>query len=316
MIGWLVNDCLTCIPGTKTFWHDLLEHVPGLIDKTGGYTAFSILPDRIENLVVVEGLPNYLIRNATFFRRLNLSCPQISFLQDCYDSKEQQIDVCNNSAAVVCNSNYVYEQYKHYLTTDIIEIIPIGIDFNLFKPLDDKDNIRKQLNILPNSILYVGSSANYPKGFNFIMNIVNSTNYNFCFVMKDSFNINHPRIKIFNKVNHNLLVKIYNSCELLLCTSVIETLHLAGIEAAACNLPLLTTNVGIYYNLQSGVWGINSDINNFVNNIKFIIDNKNIFSPREYFIGKKFDKKDCMNKWINLINNIMRKEKIHVDGGV
>ena len=36
--GWLVNDCLTCIPGTKTFWHDLLEWIPTLEDKTDFHT--------------------------------------------------------------------------------------------------------------------------------------------------------------------------------------------------------------------------------------------------------------------------------------
>ena len=29
--GWLVNDTLTCIPGTKTIWHDLLENIEGFI---------------------------------------------------------------------------------------------------------------------------------------------------------------------------------------------------------------------------------------------------------------------------------------------
>ena len=45
--GWLVNDCLTCIPGTKTLWHDLLEWMPNLIDKTNGYTDFRYLADTI-----------------------------------------------------------------------------------------------------------------------------------------------------------------------------------------------------------------------------------------------------------------------------
>ena len=38
--GWLVNDTLTCIPGTITFWHNLLEWFPELLDKTNGYTNY------------------------------------------------------------------------------------------------------------------------------------------------------------------------------------------------------------------------------------------------------------------------------------
>lgn len=55
--GWLVNDFLTCIPGTKTFWHDLLEWIPGLTDKCFPYP---ILADTIERLGV-ESPPDYII---------------------------------------------------------------------------------------------------------------------------------------------------------------------------------------------------------------------------------------------------------------
>ena len=45
-VGWLINDCLTTIPGTKTFWHDLLDWIPNLEDKTLGYTSFLTLTFR------------------------------------------------------------------------------------------------------------------------------------------------------------------------------------------------------------------------------------------------------------------------------
>ena len=66
-VGWLVNDTLTCIPGTKTFWHDLLEWFPNLRDKTNGYTNFSILPKSIEREAELFGAPDFIIRNGTFF---------------------------------------------------------------------------------------------------------------------------------------------------------------------------------------------------------------------------------------------------------
>jgi len=91
----------------------------------------------------------------------------------------------------------------------------------------------------------------------------------------------------------------------LLCTSIVETLHLAGLEAAACNIPLLVTNVGIYHNRPSGVWGVNSSINDFKSNIKTILDNKNNFSPRKYFLEQGLDTKSCMNKWRELIHKVI-----------
>ena len=49
----------------------------------------------------------------------------------------------------------------------------------------------------------------------------------------------------------DLEVEVINSCEMLVCTSRVETLHLSGVEASACNLPLVTSDVGIYFNLEN-----------------------------------------------------------------
>lgn len=304
-VGWLVNDCLTCIPGTKTFWHDLLGWFPNLIDKTNGYTNYNILADRLEQEAELEDTPDYIIRNATFFRKINLPCKQVSLLQDCYEERTQQKDVCNNSDVTVFNSNYTFEQYKNDIIGCKIEVISLGVDFQLFNVLNNKQELQQQLNILPNSILFVGSSDNYPKGFDVVLNLINTTNYNFCLVMKDDFNISHQRVKVFNKINHDMLVKIYNSCDILLCTSVIETQHLAAIEAGACGLPVVTTNVGALYNVDSGDWGVKVMNNNYIERIEYVKNNKNKFSPRQYLLKNKFDKESCKNKWINLIGRVV-----------
>ena len=158
--GWLVNDCLTCIPGTRTFWHDLLEWIPGLVDKTGGYTDYKNLANKIEKDATIA-LPDYIIRNATFFRQINLPCKQSSLLQDYCVDNTQQIEVCNNSTITVFNSNYTYNKYKHLITGCRTEIIPLGVDFDFFRPTEEK-----HLEVLPNSILFVGAANDYPKGCN------------------------------------------------------------------------------------------------------------------------------------------------------
>ena len=297
--GWLINDCLTCIPGTKTFWHDLLEWIPNLVDKTNGYTDYKVLSDRIEQSAKLEGIPNYIIRNATFFRRINLSCRQISLLQDCYKDpslRTQQLDVCNNGDITVFNSNFTYEQYKNDITECEIKIIPLGIDFNLF----NKSNIRHK-DVLPDSILFVGANDVPGKRFDIILDLIKNTNYNFCLVMKDDFTISHPSVRIFNKINHNTLVKVYNSCEMLICASPGETQHLASIEAGACDVPIITANSGALYNINSGTWGLKEVNNNYLECIEYIKSHKGEFSPRRFFLENKFDKESCRNAWTNLI---------------
>lgn len=301
--GWLVNDCLTCIPGTKTFWHDLLEWFPDLVDKTNGYTDYKVLADKIEHGAKLEGVPDYVIRNATFFRRINLPCKQISLLQDCYKDtflRTQQIDVCNNSGVSVFNSNFTYGQYKNDITECDIKIIPLGTDFQLFKNSKNKYN-----DILPNSILFVGAANNYPKGFDVILDLINVTNYNFCLVMKDDFNISHPRVKVFNKISHEILINIYNNCDVLLCTSIIETQHLVSIEAGACDLPIITTNIGALYNIPSGEWGLKECNGNYIECIEFVKNNKSNFSPRQFLLKNKFDKEACKNEWVKIVKSVV-----------
>jgi glycosyltransferase involved in cell wall biosynthesis len=298
--GWLINDTLTCIPGTKTFWHDLLDNVEVLEDKCGGYTPYNVLTNKIVSYSHTEGSPDYIIRNASFFSPIPLNVPTISLLQDLGHGR---MDVCNSSSVVVFNSPYTKAHYPNI--TSRTEIIPLGIDFDKFKPTE---SFQEELGILDNSILFIGSSQNHPKGFDKILELINTTDYNFCLVMKDNYTIDHPRVKVFNKISHDVLVKVMNSCSLLVCTSVVETQHLAGIEAAACNLPLVTTDVGAYYGKEDGEWGVRVLDGNFKNKVDYVMDNLNTFSPRKHFLELGYDIPSCMNKWNELIKEITKKK--------
>lgn len=301
--GWLVNDTLTCIPGTKTFWHDLLDWIPNLEDKCNGHTSFPILASKIESEGQITP-PDYIIRNATYFRRINLPVKTISLLQDLSPDNPMQIDVCNNSDIVVYNSPYTKAHYEGKITSKSV-MIPLGVDFNKFTP--HNKSYAEELGVLPNSILFIGAANNHPKGFDIMLDIINNTDYNFCLVMKDGYQINNPRVKVFNRIDHDLLVKVINSCEQLVCTSRVETLHLAGVEAAACNLPLVTSNVGIYYNSENGIWGRNVKTFNpqdFIQEIKFVKENLHTFSPRQHFLNLGLDIDSCKKNWLNLIDNL------------
>lgn len=303
--GWLVNDTLTCIPGTKTFWHDLLEWIPNLKDKTSGYTDFGSLPNKIELDASRGGNPDYIIRNATFFRKMNISTKTISLLQDKYEGgmKESQITVCNNSDITVFNSPYTYNHYKNVITSKM-EIIPLGIDSDFFLPLPNKkEEFRVELGILPNSILFIGAANNHPKGFDKLINIINNTSYNFVLVMKDGFSMNHERVRCFNSVDHNILLKIFNACSMMICTSVEETQHLAGLEGGLCGLPIVTSNVGIYFNRTASEWGLNTD-NEYISGINHIMTSLDKYNPREYWLNEKITKHDCSTKWRQIINDL------------
>ena len=111
-------------------------------------------------------------------------------------------------------------------------------------------------------------------------------NQNFCFIMKDDYIIDpslRNRVTIFNKINKEEVRLVINSCSVAVCTSYEETQHLSGIECAACNIPIVAREVGVYYdNKHDPRWGcIVNDDNSFVEQINFVFDNINEFLPRE-----------------------------------
>ena len=299
--GWLVNDCLTCIPDTKTFWHDLLENIPGLEDKTDGLTPFNKLANKIKMDAYLNDVPDYIIRNATYFPKIELPVKTVSLLQDIAYNNPTQIDVCNSSDITVFNSNYVASIYKDILTCET-RIIPLGIDFDFFTQSPKDYSI--ELGILPDSILFVGTNTVTPKGFDKIKQLIESTDYNFCLVMKDNSTYIHDRVKVFNCVSQDMMRKIYNSCKLLVCSSTVETQHLSGLEAAACGLPIVATDVGLYYGLEDGDWGMKVAGDDFVSKVNFVFNNLSLFSPREYFLEAGYDKSTCVESWKKLIEEL------------
>jgi glycosyltransferase involved in cell wall biosynthesis len=304
-IGWLVNDCLTCIPGTTTFWHNLLEWFPELIDKTNGYTDYSILSSSIEQQLLSQNNPYYIIRNGSYFRPINTIAKQISLIQDCTPSLfNQQIDVMNNSDIVIFNTNYVYNKYKNRINNNVsIKVCPLGVDFDFFKPTDESHP-----DVLPNSLIFIGSSSNYPKGFNVLQEIISKMKtQNFCLVMKDDYNIsqineNHrSRVRIFNRVNKETVRCLINSCIAAICTSYEETQHLSGIECAACNIPIIAREVGVYYDNRDDLrWGCIAQDGNFLEKIQHVLENINTFQPRQCFI-EKYSTEICKKNWKKII---------------
>jgi len=299
--GWLINDCLTCIPNTKTFWHNLLEWFPDMVDKTGGYTNYGALPSKIENDAQQNGSPDYIVRNCTFFRKLNLNVKTISLLQDYYPNNGEQINVANSSDIVVFNSPFTYSLYKDKVSSRI-EIIPLGVNPDVFNETEDYS---EELGILPNSILFVGAATVNPKGFDLMTDIINQTNYNFCLVMKDGYVSKNPRVRVFNKIPQEMMVKVYNSCRMVLCTSRMETQHLGGIEGAMCGLPIVATNVGAYFGMESGEWGRKANnIDEFKKEIEYVFNNFEQFDSRQYFINLGYDLEGCKNNWNRIINKL------------
>ena len=114
-----------------------------------------------------------------------------------------------------------------------VEIIPNGVDFKTFKPIDKRIAI-KQLgwNVSKKHVLFAANPNNYVKNFK---------------LAKDAFNLLQDKdveLKYLNNIPFDKMVFHHNSADVVLLTSLWEGSPNVIKEAMACNIPIVSTNVG------------------------------------------------------------------------
>lgn len=310
--GWLVNDCLTCIPGTTTFWHDLLRWFPMLHDKTGGYTDYSVLAERIEEaLRQGVGVPRYLLRNGTYFRRIRTppSVKTIALIQDvCTDGAmvQMQHEVMEHADVVVFNTEYVAAKYTGNTSLHSFRICPLGVDFDFFCPAPSVPRSG------PSTILFIGAATSYPKGFHVMRDMIaGMPECRFCLIMKDGFTVEElppdqrPRVQVYNRVDQTTVRDLIRTATVAVCTSYEETQHLSGIECAACNVPIVARAVGVYYDQRADPrWGrIAATDADFIPCLREVLLDPLSYRPREAF-QPLYSKEVCRANWERVIAEV------------
>ena len=141
------------------------------------------------------------------------------------------------------------KQMKENLHVKIpIEVVPNGIDFDVFKPTEIADS-RKTLNISKDSfiVLFLGNPKSDLKNIQLAKN-----GYN-CFIKK--YNINDSLFLNPFGISQTDVVNYLNASDVVLLTSYWEGSPNVIKEAMACNLPIISVNVGdvneVIYNTKN-----------------------------------------------------------------
>jgi glycosyltransferase involved in cell wall biosynthesis len=132
----------------------------------------------------------------------------------------------------------VSEKLKNSLPGSVqSEVIPMGIDFNLFHPIDQK-LCRESLHMDPDNviILFIGDPARPEKRYALAASAVN--------LVKSLIPERSIELKIVNNKSIYSMPYYLNAANLLLLTSAHEGSPVIIKEALACNLPIVATNVG------------------------------------------------------------------------
>lgn len=156
----------------------------------------------------------------------------------------------NLNATIVVGSNWMAKKVQQSVLNHLaLQIIPHGIDTNIFKP-GDKAEIRKKLNIPQEQMvaLFVakGGLNNRYKGGTYIQKlVVEFPQLNFLVVgQEQAFNNQMPNnLQLINyAVDPMQMANYFRSADFFIYPTLADSFGLVAAEAQACGLPVITFN--------------------------------------------------------------------------
>lgn len=188
-----------------------------------------------------------------------MKCPQIRsypaslFVDRSYKNYEMKRELFNSidRLIIVPVSDWLNGLVKKsFLASKKSIVIKNGIDLNIFKPKDSKENIIRKYNLKGNHIvLGVASVWGERKGLNDIIQISESLGDAYSMIVVGG-RINQKVAKILNITivekteNQGKLAELYSAADIFINPTYEDTLPTTNMEALACGTPVLTYNSG------------------------------------------------------------------------
>ncbi|MDP2209072.1 MAG: glycosyltransferase family 4 protein [Bacteroidota bacterium] len=241
---------------------------------------------------------------------IRLHVEKLSFTKGNY---KKIIAVSNGLKKEIC-------EYYNVPPEDIV-VIPNGVNLQEFQSITEEEKIlkRKELGFSKDDfvLLFVGNEFDR-KGLELVikaMDLIKHKNVNLLVVGKDnpkpyyelSTKLNLGN-RIFFKGLQSPLTQYYNASDIFVLPTYHESFLIAGMEAAACGLPLLITKVpGVEDYLKDGSNGyfINRDADDIANKIVKLIDSNSLrkqFSYDAINSAKNYSWENISEKTLSLYN--------------
>lgn len=129
-----------------------------------------------------------------------------------------------------------YSKYGH------VDVLPIGVDINIFKPLNDKKTLREKYDIPLDKKVGIWIGTTHPmKGFTKLMEYA-AKNPDIYWILvwkweKEALNIDN--CKTFVQISQTQMNELLNASDFFLSTSQLRPYYMAEWEAMASNIPFV-----------------------------------------------------------------------------
>lgn len=302
------NDYLGGRMGEKTMWGFLLELLPSTtgVDMTVVGTEGDFAVNAHDYIRAQHSQSTIILQNASFIDMIDDSRLTVAYLQDnlraMLRTSVQQEQNLRNAHLLVTNSRLTARSYPEYE----FEIIPIGVDGQLFRPMD-KRALRKEFDFPDQRIgIFVGDFSEV-KGWQKVKKIVDARKDLFwILVSKDTKDYQAPHCKTYNRINQPLLAKLLNCADFFILGSPVETQCLAAIEACMCDIPVIMHNTGIFADFSEeerrrvGIFGEQFEVA-----IDSIVTGS--YTPRRMMFEKGLTVEGMRDRWIKVLERASMK---------
>ena len=199
-----------------------------------------------------------------------------------------------------CNFAITLNERMNEITKSFIpntEIVPCSVNTNLFNESLKKE--KRETDVV--KILFPSARSRIVKDYPLFQRT--------CEVLRQQYNLNVEEY-YFEGFSRQQVAELFNQMDILLMTSVSEGSPQVVKEAMACNLPVVSTNVGDVKVLLNGVknsYVANTrDANELANLVyKSLYEEKEGISPRDKIIKLGLDDDSIAKKIISIYNHLI-----------
>jgi len=233
---------------------------------------------------------------------------------------------------IVVASQWMYDMVKKSPLTkhfERVHLIPFGIDLDLFKRKENREEIRKRLGISKGNFVIMFRQAQDWKGITEIKEMLKALNINKPVTlltvgesrMMDEFKDKYQVIEYEWVNDNNLMVELYSASDLFLMPSVAEAFGMMAIEAMACSLPVIvfegTSLPSVTFSPECGIALKRGETDTFVKTLNRLISSPEECTKRgnlgrelaEKHYGIERYNREIIELYEEIFNRIKRKKK-------
>lgn len=271
-----------------------------------------------------------IVKNSAVGGYFDLETPIVTVFQDPYDTISkimyyygyflphmEHYNACidlqrrtgEKSACNVAVSEFM-QVYMKKIGVKCDKVINEGVDMQKFKPFGEKERLRRKLGIPLDKKVGLSVIKFHPaKGWHILAELVREFKDVFwviCFTEPIYGKAKSENVKVFQMLPRNKMAELYNLADFFVLPTACESFGLSSMEAAACDIPLVTQQTGWawkFWDKRLGYRIKNWETEEYMKAVKDMVEEKHDFSPRSV-VENKFSLQNWVKEWKDLINSV------------